>query len=317
MAKNNTNYFSHDWNAHDDPKIIKLCIKYWYEWVWLYRTINEYLFNEWGYISNDIEALAFLLRCDAEKLASVFSYMIEVGLYEQDKEKFWSESLLRRLKAKEEKKQRYADAWRKGWLARQAMLKQSSSDGWSDAKAPLKHKSKVKESKVKEINKGGTKKKKAGQIITYSDQFIEFREMGPKTWDKSKAFESYELVIDAWIDADLLKAKIAEYKEQQIYKNWNAKKYTKHVSTWLNNQGRENEYDTWPEYFTDEHFQRYVKNCVWKDTYYCPFDKKEYKCQISSYSYAWWVAKRTWEDINELEKKAERPYDNFTNPDRI
>lgn len=161
------------------------------------------------------------------------------------------------------------------------------------------------------------RKKKAGQIITYSDQFLDFREMSPKTWDKSKAFESYELVIDAWIDAELLKAKITEYKEQQIFKNWDAKKYTKHVSTWLNNQGRENEYDTWPEYFTDEHFQRYVKNCVWKDTYYCPFDKKEYPCIISSYSYAWWVAKRTWEDINELEKKAEKPYDNFTNPSRL
>lgn len=116
-------YFSHDSNAHRDPKIIAMRAVYGaegYGWFWM---LIEMMRESDGYklemqSKYAFHAYALQLQCDSNAFASfVHDCINEFNLFLSDGDYFWSESLLRRMQIKDEKSEkakRSAEArWKK------------------------------------------------------------------------------------------------------------------------------------------------------------------------------------------------------------
>ncbi len=99
-----TYYFSHDYNARHDPKIKKLIIKHGFAGIGMYWYIVEMLYEQNGYLLlSDCECIAYDMRTKCERIMSVIN---DFGLFSKDTEKFWSESILRRLNMRKEKSEK-------------------------------------------------------------------------------------------------------------------------------------------------------------------------------------------------------------------
>jgi len=104
-----TYYFSHDYNARSDEKIIKLVSTMGWEGYGLYWAIIEKLYEAGGFLTTDYDCLAFDLRTDSERIAKV----IESDLFVISNGKLHSNSVLARLRKRKGKSE----------LARQSALK--------------------------------------------------------------------------------------------------------------------------------------------------------------------------------------------------
>jgi len=135
MAKE-TYYFSHDFSARNDPKMQKLMRKHGMAGIGLYWCLIELLNEEGGYLLlSQCEDYAFALRTQCELISSLIDDFL---LFENDGEKFWSESVLRRIDKRNEKS---------------VKAKLSADKRWQDANALRTHteRNAIKERKGKEI----------------------------------------------------------------------------------------------------------------------------------------------------------------------
>lgn len=156
-------YFSHDSNARSDPKIMALINTYGIEGYGRWWVVVEMLREQCDFRLKQCEwstnALAMAMLCDtnsAEKF--IHDCVNRFELLESDDEYFWSNSLMRRMEMKEEKRQKRVEAGRKGAEKRWSdsntitMPKQTHSNGVAmDSKESKvkESKKKVKEKKVK------------------------------------------------------------------------------------------------------------------------------------------------------------------------
>lgn len=140
-------YFSHDSNAKDDPKIIKLRIKHGWKGYGIFWALIEMLRDQDSFkMQTDYDSIAFALREDSEIIKSVISdfdlFIINDGF-------FYSKSLLDRMKLKEEKSENARNAAYKRWgKEKDANDMQAHSE--SNAESMQLKESKVKEIKVNE-----------------------------------------------------------------------------------------------------------------------------------------------------------------------
>jgi hypothetical protein len=95
-------YFSHDYNARNDEKILKLIQKEGWIGYGIYWAIIEKLYEAGGFLEKDYECIAFDLRTECERIQAV----IESGLFEFSNEKFYSKSCLARLKTRKGKSEK-------------------------------------------------------------------------------------------------------------------------------------------------------------------------------------------------------------------
>ena len=138
-------YFSHDANAQHDPKIIKLLSKMGWEGYGLYWAIVERLRNEPNYtLECDYDCIAFALRTHSDSIKSLVE---DYDLFIIDDDIFYSESLLNRMKQKDERSEKARESARKRWKRNANALRTHSEPN------AIKEK-KVKESKVnkKKVN---------------------------------------------------------------------------------------------------------------------------------------------------------------------
>ncbi|GAB2774330.1 hypothetical protein GCM10027275_16700 [Rhabdobacter roseus] len=114
-------YFSHDSNARHDPKITAMRSVYGsegYGWYWMLiemmrESENYKLDLQAKYARN---AYAVQLQCDCNAFASFLHDCIEeFGLFASDGTSFWSESLLRRMREREEKSQKARESANARW----------------------------------------------------------------------------------------------------------------------------------------------------------------------------------------------------------
>ena len=114
-------WFEHDSNAHTDPKITHLRMKYGLAAYGAYWVIVEKLRDSGDYTIDLslLDAICFDLRIELEWV----DLMFEIGLLECDDKRFWSRTLLDRMSKWDEAKAKRAAAGRKGGNAK-AMLKQ-------------------------------------------------------------------------------------------------------------------------------------------------------------------------------------------------
>jgi hypothetical protein len=90
-----TFYFSHDYNARNDPKLIKLLMKLGQEGKGVYWDLIEMLYEQDGYLKlNECESYAFALHTHCDLLNSVIR---DFDLFTVNNTVFYSESVLKRL----------------------------------------------------------------------------------------------------------------------------------------------------------------------------------------------------------------------------
>lgn len=116
-----TFYFSHDSDAREDPKIVAMRSVYGWEgygWYWLFveimRSQQDYCLDITGkYVFN---AFALQMHCPEERAQQfIMDCIDEFKLFKSDGEKFWSESLIRRMEEKELRSKKARDSARVRW----------------------------------------------------------------------------------------------------------------------------------------------------------------------------------------------------------
>lgn len=149
------NYFSHDSNARNDEKVIRLRMKHGAAGYGVYFMLLERMREETNYMcATDYNMIAFDFRVDASLIQSVVE---DFGLFAitDDGNFFYSESFMHRMKAKDTVSKARSEAGRKG-----AIAKAKTSNCQNDvqqlpkseqANEGVLNKSKEKESKEKEI----------------------------------------------------------------------------------------------------------------------------------------------------------------------
>ena len=116
--ENNSSYFSHDINARNSDKLIRLRMRWKAAGYGVYFMILERLREEPNYMSvKDYNMIAFDLREDASMIKSVVE---DFGLFvfTDDGKYFYSESFNRRMAVKDEKARKQAEAGRKAMQRR-------------------------------------------------------------------------------------------------------------------------------------------------------------------------------------------------------
>ncbi len=100
MAKESY-YFSHDHNARNDQKLVRLQKEMGLEGIGLYWCVIEMLHEEGGYLLiSEISNIAYALRIDESKVR----HLVEGhDLFKKDVNRFWSKSALGRIKKRNEK----------------------------------------------------------------------------------------------------------------------------------------------------------------------------------------------------------------------
>lgn len=131
-------YFSHDYGARKDPKMVLLQQKEGHDGHGRYWGLIEYLYEQNGYLMlSQCDGIAFELHTDKEKIMSLIN---NYDLFKNDGEKFWSESVIRRLEIRNAKSKKASNSAKKRWDNANAMRTQCDGNAINE--------SKVNESKV-------------------------------------------------------------------------------------------------------------------------------------------------------------------------
>lgn len=100
--KKDTFYFSHDYGARNDPKMLSLALEAGAAGIGIYWCLVEVLYEQGGSYPLDdrtLNTLAYSLHVTRDEVLNVIA---NFGLFSYDNEKFWSESVLCRLKKRED-----------------------------------------------------------------------------------------------------------------------------------------------------------------------------------------------------------------------
>lgn len=113
-------YFSHDLNARNDPKILALRSVYGMEGYGRYWVLIEMMREQADYklmLSKYVwNALAMQMQCDASAAQQFVEDCInEFNLFESDGDAFWSNSLIRRMGKREDKRESARKAAKARW----------------------------------------------------------------------------------------------------------------------------------------------------------------------------------------------------------
>lgn len=126
-------YFSHDFGARNDPKLIKIQMEMGGQGLAIFWCLVEMLWEQDGYLPKDYKSIAFCLRWATEE--DVRRVVEDFELFDFDGELIWSNSALARKKKIENMAEQRRAAGKRGADARYgknsdaiAELKQSHSD---------------------------------------------------------------------------------------------------------------------------------------------------------------------------------------------
>ena len=107
-------YFSHDYNARSDPKLINVQIKMGQEGIGIFWCLIEMMYEQNGYLlHSQYVCYAFALHTDSEKINTLVS---NFDLFESDSVGFWNESVRRRIDMRKEKSEVGRISANKRWL---------------------------------------------------------------------------------------------------------------------------------------------------------------------------------------------------------
>jgi hypothetical protein len=161
MAKH-TYYFNHDFNAHNDEKIIDLRMDHGMEGYGVYWYIIELLANSDGYkLDVNYKRIAFNVRTEEGTIKAIIE---DYDLFTVENGVFWSESLVDRLSALDEIKKKRSEAGRKGAMAKH---KQTHSKGVAEVQKVVANSSRGEERREKERKGDKSKELKTDILAEY------------------------------------------------------------------------------------------------------------------------------------------------------
>jgi len=169
-----TFYFSHDYNARNDPKLVKVLMKLKQEGIGVYWCLIEMSYEEDGMLLlSECESYAFALHTHCDIIKSLIN---DFDLFVKNAEHFWSESVVNRLNKRYEKSEKATNAANKRWSDANALRTQSNSNA-----------SKVKKSKIKES------KEQENKVNISSEEFEKFWLLyDKKVGNKQKIFGQWQ-----------------------------------------------------------------------------------------------------------------------------
>ena len=165
-----TFYFSHDFHARSDEKILKLLQKERWEGYGLYWAIVEKIYEAGGWIEKDYDTIAYDLRTEYERITRVIEtydlFIIKDG-------KISSKSILDRIALREEKSNKARDSVSKRW----AKVSDKTDNSNTNVIRTYNDSNTIKERKGKEIKENKTEKninkKKKKEETEKKDEKIE------------------------------------------------------------------------------------------------------------------------------------------------
>jgi hypothetical protein len=181
-----TFYFSHDYNARHDPKLVTLQMEYGLSGLGLFWCLVEMLFEQGGYLPTEYERIAFELRTDANAVRWIVN---ESGLFQISDNNFYSNSVLERLNIRTDKSRKASESANKRWEKQKGNANAMQTHNEGNA---------IKERKGKEI-KGNEKKEKKKFIPPSEVEVIDyFLQNGFDAQLAKRAFNHYNEAD--WID---------------------------------------------------------------------------------------------------------------------
>ena len=188
-------YFTHDSNARNDLKLIKLRRFGGWEFYGIYFALLELLFTEENELCiNDYETLAYGLQCEPEKLKQVIE---DFDLFVIEGDFFHSKRLLKQIEEINNKSIKASLNAKKRWDNTNVMRSQSKPIASKVISKSKEKKSKVKKIYIPETENDFQKEvRKIDSNNEYHDEFIDYwTEMGKgvkirfqmeKTWNTSR-----------------------------------------------------------------------------------------------------------------------------------
>lgn len=146
-------YFSHDYGARNDPKLVRLQMKMGQEGKGVFWDLIEMMYEQSGrLLLSEIDTYAFALQTQCDKINAVIH---DFDLFKNDGIEFWNESCRKRLLIRNSKSDTARNSANKRWLyERNANALPTQCQ--RNAKAMLERKGKeIKEKKIKEGGVGG------------------------------------------------------------------------------------------------------------------------------------------------------------------
>lgn len=123
-------YFPHDYNAHNDPKLVRLSMAGW-DLIGLYWAIVGMLHEQGGWMPNDPKTHAFALRVKEDRIALVINFpdlfIIKDGM-------FTSHRVLNNLAKRHEKREKAQLSALKRWDNANAMRTHSEGNARKESK---------------------------------------------------------------------------------------------------------------------------------------------------------------------------------------
>lgn len=179
-------YFSHDYHARTDPKMVRLIMEYGMEGVGIYWCIVEMLYESGGYIDlSECERIAFELRTDSERIAAI----VHTNLFCIAGEKFYSETALNRLEKREEKSRKATTSAQSRWGSNSkddanAMRTQCDSNAIKVNKSKVNKKEKKEETHARDsfLSLIDTPENPNHQLVKKWAQWAEFRKKMKKPY---------------------------------------------------------------------------------------------------------------------------------------
>lgn len=225
-------YFSHDCNARNDPKCSALINDLGMEGYGFYWGLIEIISEQDGYkllkFPKVYEGIAKQLNSNAEAVLKHIQALVkDYNLLSEDENYIWSETLLRRMKQREEKRKARAEAGRKGGLKTAAKkvnndidFKQCLSNAQADDNQSLSSAQPIKG------------KERKGNKNIYGHDFEIFWSIYQNKKDKAKAFRCWNTRIKEGYTAEQL-IKAAENYMAECKKNHTETKFIKRGATFL------------------------------------------------------------------------------------
>lgn len=107
-----TFYFSHDYNARADRKLVNVIMKHGMSGIGIYWCLVEMLYEEGGYMPTEYDRISFELRINTDVIQSMIN---DFDLFKTDADKFWSDAVLERLQERCEKSEKARESINKRW----------------------------------------------------------------------------------------------------------------------------------------------------------------------------------------------------------
>jgi hypothetical protein len=177
--KNNTSYFSHDYNASNDFKVLLMRNKLGIKGYGMYWFLIERLAEAEGYLPLEmIPIYATQMQVELEEANSLVN---DFKLFEVSDNEFFSERLLRHLELREQDKIKKSNAGKKSAEIRLQKPVSTEIEQTFNTRSTAVQQRKEKKSKVNEI-------KEINKVIDYSPFSLNFL----KKWDEWKQYKKVQ-----------------------------------------------------------------------------------------------------------------------------